>query len=370
MHLQGPLQLKFQKNTLKSASRACTSICYLHKVNFNGTLQLVMNQESCKVDHPQLITGPSLEQDRSDSILDDKIKEYLPLDLEDDPQDKTNTSISDKRTSDLSDKEMQRRRKIGLANKGRTPWNKGKNHSQETRDRIKKRTIEALRDPKVRNKMCGYSRAHSNLSRERIGASLRRVWAERLKRKRAQENCYLIWARSIAEAAKEGGLDQQELRWDSYRKLKADLMFQYLEYRLEKEKAKEIKRLRAEEKAKVRAEKLEKLARQRKEKEEMAKSRKIEALVRKKLKDEKRKIALSRGLKLKARLTKFHLRQKQAESSDDEVTIKPQIVDEKWDIEWIKVEKKHKRVPLADQIRALRKKKEEFIGENASSDSP
>lgn len=48
-------------------------------------------------------------------------------------------------------KESTRRRKIGVANKGRVPWNKGRKHSAETRERIRERTKEALRDPKVKS---------------------------------------------------------------------------------------------------------------------------------------------------------------------------------------------------------------------------
>lgn len=52
---------------------------------------------------------------------------------------------------DKSYKERERRRKIGEANKGKVPWNVGRKHSEETRKRIKQRTIEALRDPKVKS---------------------------------------------------------------------------------------------------------------------------------------------------------------------------------------------------------------------------
>lgn len=49
------------------------------------------------------------------------------------------------------DPELVRRRKIGMANKGKVPWNKGRKHSAETRERIRERTKEALRDPKVKS---------------------------------------------------------------------------------------------------------------------------------------------------------------------------------------------------------------------------
>lgn len=48
-------------------------------------------------------------------------------------------------------KERIRRMRIGLANKGKVPWNKGRKHSAETRERIRQRTLEALRDPKVKS---------------------------------------------------------------------------------------------------------------------------------------------------------------------------------------------------------------------------
>jgi hypothetical protein len=53
--------------------------------------------------------------------------------------------------SDRKIKEEERRRKIGLANKGKVPWNKGRKHSEDTRRRIKQRTIEALTNPKVKS---------------------------------------------------------------------------------------------------------------------------------------------------------------------------------------------------------------------------
>ncbi|CAN1145843.1 hypothetical protein LINPERHAP2_LOCUS14915, partial [Linum perenne] len=45
----------------------------------------------------------------------------------------------------------QRRRDLKHGNKGRVPWNKGRKHSAETRELIKRRTIEALRSPQVKS---------------------------------------------------------------------------------------------------------------------------------------------------------------------------------------------------------------------------
>lgn len=67
------------------------------------------------------------------------------------PSAKENTSeyFFIEQRSDKDKNEMERRQKIGLANKGRVPWNKGKKHTAGTRELISQRTKEALKDPKV-----------------------------------------------------------------------------------------------------------------------------------------------------------------------------------------------------------------------------
>ncbi|XP_057458493.1 uncharacterized protein LOC130749192 isoform X2 [Lotus japonicus] len=143
-------------------------------------------------------------------------------------------------------KERMRRFKIGLANKGRVPWNKGRKHSAETRERIKRRTSEALREPKVRKKMAEHPRFHSDKIKEKISYSLRRVWQERLKSKRFREQIFLSWEQCIANAAKKGGCGQEELDWDSYNKIKEQLELQQLLQAEEKEKEKLMAIARAE----------------------------------------------------------------------------------------------------------------------------
>ncbi|KAK3030280.1 hypothetical protein RJ639_039863, partial [Escallonia herrerae] len=148
-------------------------------------------------------------------------------------------------------KENQRRRKIGLANKGKVPWNKGIKHSAETRERIRQRTKEALRDPKVRKKMSECPRAHSKRTKARIRSSLRWLWDERLKWKRSREKFFLSWKESIAKAAKQGGTGQEELNWDSYDGMKKEIAPEQLQWAANKAKAKEMARIRAERAAQI-----------------------------------------------------------------------------------------------------------------------
>ncbi|XP_019451097.1 PREDICTED: uncharacterized protein LOC109353327 isoform X2 [Lupinus angustifolius] len=120
-------------------------------------------------------------------------------------------------------KERTRRMRIGLANKGKVPWNKGRKHTAETRERIRQRTLEALRNPKVRRKMAEHPLPHSDQIKAKISSSLRRVWHERLKSKRLREKLLLSWEQSIANAARKGESGQEELDWDSYDKIKQQL---------------------------------------------------------------------------------------------------------------------------------------------------
>ncbi|CAK9134111.1 unnamed protein product [Ilex paraguariensis] len=254
-------------------------------------------------------------------------------------------------------KESQRRRKIGLANKGKVPWNKGKRHSAETRERIRQRTKEAMRDPKVRKKMSECPRSLSPQTKARIRSSLRQLWEERLKWKRLREKFSLSWAESIAMAAKKGGGDQQELDWDSYGKMKREMDLEQLQWAADKAKAKEIARIRAERSSQAKAEKMARLAEKRREQEQKAKVRRpIKRKTHKKSKEEKEELAVAQELKLKERLTKIHRKK----SLNGQVTSQDNRVWEKFDPDNIKRERIQKEVSLADQIRAAKNRRAEF----------
>ncbi|KAF3773488.1 hypothetical protein EJ110_NYTH55211 [Nymphaea thermarum] len=266
--------------------------------------------------------------------------------------------------------EMERRRKISEANKGKIPWNKGKLHSNvtmstllphvETRELIKRRTLEALRDPKVRKKMVECPRSHSEQSKARIGFALKRAWKRRLKRMSMQQQCCLEWQGIIAEAAKIGGIEQEELEWDSYDKQQLEILQAELQEKAEQEKAKEIAR---QKRAKDKAEKKVLLAQERKlKKAERAKAR---AEQKRAQKEKERKGSLfSKELVIMAKLPKVKKSSMATAGSEDD-TSRSQPAAEKWDLEFVKKENMRRGVSLADQIRAAKIQRAQFTPQQA-----
>ncbi|CAH8363560.1 unnamed protein product [Eruca vesicaria subsp. sativa] len=193
-------------------------------------------------------------------------------------------------------KEEERRRKIGLANKGKVPWNKGIKHTQaDTRRRIKQRTIEALRNPKVILSL------FSDETKEKIRASMKQIWAESSRSKRLMENFTSLWSESIAEAAREGGSGEVELDWDSFEKAELEISSEQ-QFQLAEEKArtKEQTNMRAEE---VKTEKkMRRVVERKKERQE----RDQRGGNTRKLKQNKENATVASRSKLKKRLTKIH----------------------------------------------------------------
>lgn len=275
-------------------------------------------------------------------------------------------SISSKQITDLHEREIKRRKKIGLANKGKVPWNKGRTHTEETRKRISKRTIEAMSDPKIRKKMSEAPRSHSIQSKARISLALKRVWNERLQQKRSQENCYRIWANCTAEAARKGFLGEEEFKWDSYNRIKSEIISREMQQKADKARAKEVARLIKEKAKKDREEMAERRAILKKEKDARAKIREMKALERKRFEDMKMKLALSKGLKVKGRSPKSSKRKMEnsAVQRDTETVSHPNA--DNLDIDIIKMEKTRRGISLADQIQAVKERNKEFSSANIS----
>ncbi|CAN8288128.1 unnamed protein product [Cochlearia groenlandica] len=250
-------------------------------------------------------------------------------------------------------KEDERRRKIGLANKGKVPWNKGKKHSQDTRRRIKQRTIEALRNPKVRKKMSEHQQPHSDETREKIRASVKLVWAQRSRAKRLKEKFMSLWSENVADSARRGGSGEVELDWDSYENAKQEISYEQLQVAEEKARTKEQSKMRAEETAQARREKSRRVAERKKEREERDLR---EGKVRKPKQKNKENATIASRSKLKKRLTKIHKKKtslgKIAIGEDRVVSVAAKL--EKLDLELIKKERTRGDISLADQIQAAK----------------
>ncbi|CAN0921696.1 hypothetical protein LINGRAHAP2_LOCUS32720 [Linum grandiflorum] len=175
-------------------------------------------------------------------------------------------------------RDSEREPEFEHGNKGRIPWNKGRKHSAETRELIRQRTIEALRTPQVKSYICHSRRKHSEENKAKISSALRRLWNKRLKRKRLAEKFILQWAENIAEAAKNGGLDEQMLHWSSYSEMEQEIHRHHLQFAMEKKIAKELAKMKLASVAEEKAEKLAVLAQMKKDKEQKAKAKEEEKL--------------------------------------------------------------------------------------------
>ncbi|XP_047315299.1 uncharacterized protein LOC124919174 [Impatiens glandulifera] len=130
---------------------------------------------------------------------------------------------------ELDEREKLRRTRISKANKGNTPWNKGRKHSAETLQRIKERTKLAMQNPKVKQKLSNLGHAQSNETRAKIAIGVRMGWERRREKNKLQETCHYEWQNLVAEASRRGFIGQDEVQWDSYKILDADLQKGWLE---------------------------------------------------------------------------------------------------------------------------------------------
>ncbi|XP_055826015.1 uncharacterized protein LOC129894373 isoform X2 [Solanum dulcamara] len=131
--------------------------------------------------------------------------------------------------AELNEREKLRRMRISKANKGNTPWNKGRKHSPETLQRIRERTRLAMQDPKVKMKLVNLGHAQSEETKLKIGVAVRMGWERRRGKLRLQETCHYEWQNLIAEASRRGLLGEEELEWDSYEILSKQLEQEWIQ---------------------------------------------------------------------------------------------------------------------------------------------
>ncbi|XP_018434226.2 uncharacterized protein LOC108806544 isoform X1 [Raphanus sativus] len=144
------------------------------------------------------------------------------------PSDGLNGSSDD--GEEVDDRERLRRMRISKANRGNTPWNKGRKHSPETLQKIRERTKIAMQDPKIKMKLSNLGHAQNEETRLKIGEGVRMRWARRKERRKVQETCHFEWQNLLAEAARKGHTtDEQEFQWDSYKILDQQNQLEWLE---------------------------------------------------------------------------------------------------------------------------------------------
>ncbi|XP_019440479.1 PREDICTED: uncharacterized protein LOC109345749 isoform X1 [Lupinus angustifolius] len=137
--------------------------------------------------------------------------------------------FSDDESGKVDEREKLRRMRISKANKGNTPWNKGRKHSPETLQKIKERTRIAMQNPKVKMKLVSLGHAQTTETRLKISVGVRMRWQRKRGKKLVQETCCFEWQNLIAEASRQGYIGQEELQWNSYKALDEQLKQEWLD---------------------------------------------------------------------------------------------------------------------------------------------
>ncbi|CAL0311275.1 unnamed protein product [Lupinus luteus] len=137
--------------------------------------------------------------------------------------------FSDDESEKVDEREKLRRMRISKANKGNTPWNKGRKHSPETLQKIKERTRIAMQNPKVKMKLVTLGHSQTTETRLKISVGVKMRWQRKRGMKLVQEMCCFEWQNLIAEASRQGYVGQEELQWNSYKTLDEQLKQEWLD---------------------------------------------------------------------------------------------------------------------------------------------
>lgn len=171
--------------------------------------------------------------------------------------------------------------------------------------------------------MLGHRQLHRQVSKDKISAALRKIWERRIVSVNSRQKVLRIWSNNIAEAAKEGDHNQDKLDWDSYDKIKSEMICMFLWNKereriikkLKKAVAKMVaKKLQAAERRKLQSRGTKILARGTKIQARGTKKSKPEKLVLQKSDAQPTQVVVSTRPKLKERLTKWHERKKELET--------------------------------------------------------
>lgn len=191
--------------------------------------------------------------------------------------------------------------------------------------------------------MSEHQQPHSDETKEKIRASMKQIWAERLRSKRLKEKFTSLWSESIAEAARRGGSGEVELDWDSYEKSALEISSEQ-KLQLAQEKARTKEENKTEKKRRV--------VERKKERQERHQRR---GKARKPRQNMECATVASRS-KLNKRLTKIHKKKtslgKIAVEKDRVVSVAAKL--EKLDLELIRKERRRGDISLADQIQAAK----------------
>lgn len=158
--------------------------------------------------------------------------------------------------------------------------------------------------------MLGHRQLHRQTSKDKISAALRTVWERRIVSVRSRQKVLQIWSNSIAEAAKNGGHGQDMLGWDSYERIKSEMVSTFLWI---KERGRMVKKLERAV-AKIAAKRLQVVRRR---EEQATRMKKLKPDCQTLLQNADRqpaRVVVSARPKLKERLAKWHGRKKELET--------------------------------------------------------
>lgn len=127
-------QLKLGVFSSKHSSLESATSCSCPKCVFGWPLRLSINKPSSKISCSPFMEDASLQHLKKLKKLNassEKNLEHISHELNGTLQtdDYSDCSLP-KMAEAICDKELERRRKIGLANRGRIPWNQGMKHSE------------------------------------------------------------------------------------------------------------------------------------------------------------------------------------------------------------------------------------------------